>query len=191
MERCRTMLERCKKVAVLDLFPQPLAELKGDLEALAARGVEVTVKTFHPTKMKGVTTVTTPNGDKAAETYPGQWIFLVADGAEMLLASLAEDGRRLHQAIYTSSVALAYFVHAWISSEMMLCMLLEEIDRSEDADQIKAAARTILHPNEDVETTGLQGDLLRFKHIYNKGVPGYDALVEMIGLRTSQEPIPV
>ena len=40
LERCRAMLERCKHVAVMDIFPGLVADLRDAMESAAARGVE-------------------------------------------------------------------------------------------------------------------------------------------------------
>jgi predicted transcriptional regulator len=112
LERCYTMLEGCRQVALLDLFPEPLAELREVIERTAARGVLVGVVAYQPAALAGVEVVVDPAGPNVLQRWPGQWLNLVADGAECLMAFLASDGDGLFQAIWSGSAYLAWVVHS-------------------------------------------------------------------------------
>lgn len=64
LERCRAMLERCRHVAVMDIFPTLVPGLCEDIETAAARGVEVVVKTYEKTKLRDVRIVVRPSGSR-------------------------------------------------------------------------------------------------------------------------------
>jgi sugar-specific transcriptional regulator TrmB len=112
LERCHTMLERCEQVALLDLFPEPLAELRGAIERAAARGVLVGVVAYQPAELAGVEVVVDPAGAQVLRRWPGQWLNLVTDGAECMLAFLESGGTGLYQAIWSGSPYLAWVYHS-------------------------------------------------------------------------------
>ncbi|HEU4754089.1 MAG TPA: helix-turn-helix domain-containing protein, partial [Armatimonadota bacterium] len=98
-ERCRAMLERARKVVLLDGFPLPLAELRPDLERAAARSARVLVKAYAPVAIAGAEVIQNPNPEKMLSQYLGHWIVLFIDGSELLLAALSPDGEQVRQAV--------------------------------------------------------------------------------------------
>src|SRR5215218_7868069 len=91
-ERARQMLDRAKEVAVLDLFPGPFEVLRPDLERALERGIEVALKLYAPADLPGADAVVTPRGPRIIARWPGEWLNVVVDGAEHMLAFLSPDG---------------------------------------------------------------------------------------------------
>jgi sugar-specific transcriptional regulator TrmB len=120
MERCRSMLERARQAVIVDAFPEPLEELGEDLSAVGSRGVDVRVKAYAPVTIQGVTITVDYRGDEALRRWPGQWLNVVADANEHLLACLTEDGAGVHQAIWSGSPYLSWIYHCGIASEIAM-----------------------------------------------------------------------
>ncbi|HVB39236.1 MAG TPA: helix-turn-helix domain-containing protein [Vicinamibacterales bacterium] len=155
-ERCRTMLRGCRRVALIDAFPVPLRVLAPELVAAAARGVRVVLKAYAPTTLHGVTVFVDPEGPEVLTKWPGQWINLVTDGAETMLAFLTGDGRRVHQAVVTSSAYLSCVLHSAVLAEAVLAGVEEQLARGD-----AGAARTLLHEYSSVHTVrGLGNEAL-------------------------------
>jgi sugar-specific transcriptional regulator TrmB len=183
-ERCRNMLARCKKLALLDAFPDPLEELRPDIEAAAARGVQVTVKAFLPTEVAGAEVVLNPRGQAVMDLYPGHWLIALVDGAELLVASLTPDRRGIHQAIWSESVTLAYIYHASFAAEIILASVFSHIDRGATEEEIRAAILPFVRENVtfEPEKAGAVGEALRrYANFYAKDLPGYQLLIERFG----------
>ena len=120
MERVRAMLNRAEVVAILDIFPKPLEDLIPDIEKCAASGVTVTVKIYDALEIKGVHTVLDFMADTIKERWPGQWINVVIDSTEHLLAFLSQDCHTVHQAIWSKSAYLSSTYLGGLHAEITL-----------------------------------------------------------------------
>ncbi|HZO89918.1 MAG TPA: helix-turn-helix domain-containing protein [Chthonomonadaceae bacterium] len=160
--RCRTMLKRCQRMALLDIFPQPLDALRADIEEAAARGVDVILKAFTPVKLAGVDVTVNPRGESVMQCYPGQWIILITDGKEMLLAFLTPDGRGVHQAVWSGSAYLSWIFHSACSAELMLGILLHAMKEKATASEMQDAIQP-------------------FFRLMGRDIPGYRELLHRFG----------
>jgi sugar-specific transcriptional regulator TrmB len=140
LERARRMLRGCAEIVLADLFPLPLDSLRPELEAAAARGVQVAVKAYAPAEVSGARVVLDAVPDRALERWPGQWLNLVADGREHLIAFLASDGRAVHQAVWSGSTALSWVYHSALSSEIVLDDVRNRLRQGADVEDVKRAA---------------------------------------------------
>src|SRR5262249_47796086 len=123
-ERCRRMLEGCEHVAILDVFPKPLEELRDAIEAATRRGVRIHIKAYEPAEIRGVDVGVQPQGRTTLRRWPGQWLNIVTDGREHMLAFLTADARGLHQAMWSGSAYLSWVYHSAVGAEMILAALL-------------------------------------------------------------------
>jgi sugar-specific transcriptional regulator TrmB len=126
-ERCRTMLRRCQQVALLDIFPRPLEELRPDIEAAAARGIDVALHIYAPAEVCGADVVLQPLASEVLEHWPGQWMNLVTDGEQHLLAYLTPDAKEVHQAIWTNSAYLSWVYYSGAVAELTLAAVWKRI----------------------------------------------------------------
>ena len=120
LERARSMLDRAKKIAVLDLFPGPLKVLEPDIVRCAARGVDVTVKAYTSVEIAGARVVKDLMSASILELRPGQRINIVIDALEHLVACLTPDGAGVYQAFWSRSPYLSSTYHGGISAEIVL-----------------------------------------------------------------------
>jgi len=162
MERARQMLERATEVALLDAFPGPLEELRPDVERAVARGIDVAIKIYAPADVAGAEVIAPPNAGTILARWPGEWVNLVVDGAEHLLAFLAPGGGEVYQAVWSGSAYLSWVYHSAVSSEMILAALEGRIEQGAAAD-------------------ALQKDLARFRRLKKLEAPGYKALLRRFG----------
>ncbi len=107
-ERCRAMLAACRRIAILDLFPKPLAVVRPDVQAAADRGVSVLLMAYEETDLRGVRVTPLPYGGDIDEYLPLQWISVFTDGQESLIAALSLDGGTVFQAVWTASLLLSW-----------------------------------------------------------------------------------
>lgn len=120
MERARRMLRRCTEVLLVDAFPIPLVMLRPELEAVAARGVQVAVKAYEPIEIAGARIAVDVSPRNIIDRWPGQWINVVADGREHLIAFLTADATGVHQAVWSGSAYISWVYHCALASEISL-----------------------------------------------------------------------
>jgi sugar-specific transcriptional regulator TrmB len=163
VERARQMLERAREVAIVDAFPGPLETLRHDLERAAERGVAIAVKAYAPADVAGVEIVYAPRGEVILGRWPGEWVNVVVDGAEHLLAFLAPDGS-VSQAVWSGSAYLSWVYHSAVSSELILAAVEDGLERG------ATPAR-------------LRERLARFGRFKALEAPGYQTLLRRFGER--------
>lgn len=161
-ERCRSMLSRAEQVALVDAFPLPIRILRANLEVAAARGVKVAIKAYTPAAVEGAMVSVDPRGHEIFERWRGQWINVVIDGREHLIAFLGADGREVHQAIWTGSAYLSWMYHTGLSSEMIADALERGLD-------------------DGLTVEGLRDQLADYFALRVRDAPGYQELVRRFG----------
>lgn len=166
-ERCRSMLERCTDIALFDIFPLPLEELRPELEAAAARGIAVGAKVYAPAAIPGVRVIPHAHGNEIRDRWPGQWLNLVIDGTEHLMAFLTQDGKGVHQAVWSGSAYLSYVYHSALSSELLFTLLRPLVEKGVPV----AQTRKVLRDNSVL--LGIEA-------------PGYQALLRRFGIRAAR-----
>jgi len=150
MERCRRMLGRAERVALLDAFPAPLEELRTEAEAAAARGVTVAVKAYEPTSLREAEVFVHPDGRDVTGRWPGQWVNVVVDGREHLIALLSRDGLDVHQAVWSESAYLSWVYHSALAGELILAEVQRRIAEGASAKElrgIRESYRRIVAPD--------------------------------------------
>jgi sugar-specific transcriptional regulator TrmB len=162
VERSRQMLARCEQVAVLDLFPGPLAQLRAAIEAAAARGVRTLIKAYEPATIPGADVVVHPRGHTILKRWPGQWLNLVTDGRESLLAFLTPNGKGVHQALWSGSAYLSWVYHSAVGCETILTAVEQSLAEGATGAELRELIRSY-------------HDLLR------STVPGYRELLHRFG----------
>jgi len=126
-EKCRRMLESARDVVLIDAFPGALGVLKKDIEKAASRKVRVAVNAYRPVQIKGVRLFERPDGGRVIERWPGEWINMVKDGEEYVLALLEGDLRGVIQAVWSGSPYMSWVYYSTLMSEMKIGELRRRI----------------------------------------------------------------
>ncbi len=135
--RFQTMLEQAEQFAIIDIFPGPLTRLQPVIEAGAARGLQIILKVYEETNIKGVRTVLKPHASRVRRKWKGQWINVVADSAELLLAFLSEDRKEVHQAVWTMSPFLSVLYQIGLLSEVTLDAIGTTLESGDDLEAVR------------------------------------------------------
>jgi sugar-specific transcriptional regulator TrmB len=137
LERARSMLLRCREVAICTVFPQPLSALRPEIEAAARRGVMIAVTAYEPTEIPGVDIVIDPGREKVLRRWPGQWLNIVIDGTEHLLALLGTDDNAVHEATWTANPYLSWVYHSAVSTALITTVLARQIQDGASIEQLR------------------------------------------------------
>jgi sugar-specific transcriptional regulator TrmB len=134
-ERCRLMLAEAEQIALADLFPAVLREVKPDFERAAARGLTVDAKVYEPVDLVGVNVSVDPSGESTLQRWPGCWLNLVTDGASHLLAFFNSDLSRVHQAVWSGSAYLSWVYHSAFGAEFALAAMTQMLSSGKSANE--------------------------------------------------------
>ena len=168
LERCRTMLGRCRRLALVDAFPEPLELVRAEIESAARRGADVAVKVYRPVNVAGAEVVVAPNGEKTIERWPGQWLNVVVDGQEHLLALFAPGGGAVHQAIWSGSAYISWVYHSALQSEIVFTAIDRKIAERATPAQLRKIVK-------------------RFDRFLPPDAPGRQALLQRFGAFSKEE----
>lgn len=161
-EQCRQMLATAEHSARIDIFAEPLVELRPEIEAAVERGLSVVVKTYKPAEIPGAEVVVDPDAALTLDRWPGQWIDLVTDGSRFTMALLTSDGSEVVQAVWSASPHVAYIHHNRMACEMAYTAIKIDIESDAGRDEIlRTYART--------------------QEYFALDNPGYERLLKQIG----------
>lgn len=125
-ERARMMIERAKALVLVDVFPGPLERLTPNLQAAVEREVKVAVQAYAPFELSGALVTQFPPTHPIPAGFPGQWLILVVDGAELLLAYYDRECSEISQAVHTRSPFFSLTLMAFMCSEFSLTSALHD-----------------------------------------------------------------
>lgn len=135
LERARAMLRRCEQTVLLDLFPGPFSALEADINKAVAADKTVALQVYEPKTIPGAMVVQNPTAEGILDRYPGQWLIVNLDGAEVLLAFFSRDMGSVLQAVWSGSAFLSHLHHSGMASELiMIGMLSNEEALAEASD---------------------------------------------------------
>lgn len=145
LERCRSMLDQCREVALLDAGPEVVHALELSLKSAAVRGVEVVIKTYTELAVEGVRVIVRPRGHEIMDAVPGDLINLNVDGSEHLLGVLHRDGDDVYQAIWTQSVIVSYVLYNGMINEVSQTAVMAELDGEPTVESLRATFTSLRH----------------------------------------------
>lgn len=117
LERCRAMLRRCKKIAVVDAFPGALQAVLPAIRRATDRGVDTYIQIYEPCYIPDSHIVLIQHSKKILQHWKSQQLNVVVDAEEVLLALLHPDLARVYQAIWTRSLYLSCTLHMGLLRE--------------------------------------------------------------------------
>lgn len=141
LERFRAMLKSCKDVAVCTIFPGLVDEVRVDLEVAGRRGLKIAITVYEPITIPGIDIVLEPRHEEILGRWPGQWLNLVVDGKEHLIALLETDGKGVHHALWSGNVYLSWIYHSAVSTALIGTVLSKQIEDGAALPQLKKSLR--------------------------------------------------
>jgi sugar-specific transcriptional regulator TrmB len=183
--QARTMLGRCERLALLDLFPVALERLTPDIEAATARGVETRLKAYQPATVEVSEMYFNTRPAAILQRYPGTAITISTDAGEILIAWLSASGDEVLEAVWTASPILAFQCYIALSGNLELyavLSMLASLGSFEELDALLEPVRADIIP---FRPDDLAGYFVRHRQSYAQ-VPGYARLLESLGLAPAE-----
>ncbi len=136
-ERCRKMLRECKVVALLDIFPGPLRELRGDIKAAAARGVKTAMIIYEKDRIPGVWTVVEPCAETALKKEPFDYVSISADGQEFLLAAMNRTDGSVIDAFWSANLLYSFSIGSYLKYAVLAVIYESLVTENAPAARLK------------------------------------------------------
>jgi len=137
ISRFKKMLDKCKRVAILDFFPYAVDQLRDDIIRASKRGVKIRLHIYQPVSIPGINIFIGDDGPEVVKKWPGQWANGMIDGEEYLQAFLSKDGSQVIQAIWSNNQYLSWIYYDGFIHELAFSEIANEIDHSADFSRIK------------------------------------------------------
>ena len=161
-ERSRRMLAECEERALVELFPEPLATLRDAIESAAARGLDITARVYQAETVTGVRMVQSPYGAENLRVFKSDWLALLIDGRQFLLANLLKAGKGVFNAIWSANPMVSRAIYDYANSDFHHYAFRPLLDTATSVDQLRAEydrLREIFPPGGDL---GFRDLLTRF-----------------------------
>ncbi|MCP4706232.1 MAG: TrmB family transcriptional regulator [candidate division Zixibacteria bacterium] len=135
--RLRNMLSNCKRVAILDLFPNVVEKLRENILEASDRGVKITLKVYEPIGLPGINIEVGTKGKTVVQRWPGTWANGVFDGEEYLLAFISKDLREVYQAVWSNNHYLSWVYYSAIVQELKSTALESAINAKKSNKELR------------------------------------------------------
>jgi sugar-specific transcriptional regulator TrmB len=107
-EKAFNMIKSAEKMILIDCFPAPLKVIKECIEEKSNGNVPVYLKNYCDTEIKGIKQITTKNPHLPIESLAGQWLMVLKDTEESLIAMFSKDGTELQHSVWTKDRFLSF-----------------------------------------------------------------------------------
>ena len=159
-ERFESMMNKCKKIAVVDIFPEPLKRVKSIIEKTIERGVQVHIQMYEPVKIKGANVAYSDIASNALKYWKSQQLNVIIDGEEHLLALMNNNLTKVLQAKWSNNLYVSCMLFAGAMREQVVFNLMKIMDEPDFA----VRAKDILQNQ---------------KFFFNTEVPGLEMLFKL------------
>ena len=159
-EKFESMMNKCKKIAVIDIFPEPLKKVKDIIEKAIERGVEVYIQVYKSTEIKGANIAYTEVASEALKYWQSQQLNLMTDGEEHLLVLMNNSLSKVLQAKWSNNLYVSCMLLGGSLREQVIMNLMQKLDEPDFEKQAKEILRNQ-------------------KFFYNSDIPGVDLLFKL------------
>lgn len=139
--RARALIGKAKEVLLVNAFPTVIRELQTELQRAVRRGVLIAAKLYAPTNLKGAWVSLDPEAAIVTERWPADWLILVADGQQMLLALVDRSGDKVYQSIWSKSPMLSFATFSSQYAEILLAEVQRKIEEGASNSEVKETLR--------------------------------------------------
>jgi len=159
-ERFETMMNQCKKIAVIDIFPEPLQRVKHIIERAIRRGIDVHIQVYEPIEIKGANIAYTKTASESLKYWESQQLNLIIDGEQHLLTLMNNKLTSILQAKWSNNLYVSCLLLAGTIREQVIIQLMQKMHEPDFAN----LARGILENQ---------------KFFFNSEIPGVESLFKL------------
>jgi len=126
-DRAARLIGRARLSILVDAFPVQVERMRKPLEKAVRRHVRVVLKAYSHVTLPGVDLVCSDLGPEIP-SWPGELLFVVADGDEYMLAFVNDASGTVHEAVWSQNLYLAIIAYNSLLAELLLTRLLGVIE---------------------------------------------------------------
>lgn len=155
--RAVSILGSAKKSVIVDAYHTPLSRIRTAVEEAASRGVRCLVHAHQAdTVLEGCEVI-----ESCRTEIPGEWLVVLADGREYLIAVISSDEKRVYQAVWSRNPFISPCIYQGYLNKALFYRLILMFGAEEDP----AAIRT---------------ELYRLWDLFGRNDPGSRALYDLL-----------
>jgi len=156
--RAAEVIGSARNSILVDAYHIPLERVRQAIEETAARGVRCLVHAHKAdTSIPGCEVI-----ESCRTEIPGEWLVVLADGREYLIAVISSDEKRVYQAVWSRNPFIAPCIYQGYLNKALFFRLILMFGASE--------------PPEDIKK-----ELYRLWDLFGRNDPGSLALTELLG----------
>ncbi|MCP4656826.1 MAG: hypothetical protein GY856_15560 [bacterium] len=95
------------------------------------------VKAYAPAAVPGAEVVLEPDCEGVLRRWPGQWISVVVDGSELLMAMLCQRCATVHQAVWSESAYLSLILQNGMAHELAYTAARNTGERASSLEELR------------------------------------------------------
>ncbi|MBN2790195.1 MAG: hypothetical protein JXR69_08390 [Candidatus Delongbacteria bacterium] len=103
-----SMIKSAEKLLLIDCFPIPMQKIKGHIKKAGKRKIDVYLKNYCAEKIDNINQIMSKNTEIPIESISGQWMMVLKDTEESLIAMFNQDGTELKHCIWTTNKFLSF-----------------------------------------------------------------------------------
>lgn len=122
-EKCRTLLGTAEKTVLLDAFTAAIKPLEPELQKAMGRGVQIALHAYGPVDIPGIRIFEHPQAGIITKKWSGQWLNMIIDSKNFVMAYLSQDLTQVYQAVWSNSLYMSWIYRSALTAEQQLSEL--------------------------------------------------------------------
>jgi len=107
-EKAINMINSAETTLLVDCFPTQMKKIKTPLSEKSSKGITIFLKNYCDTKINNINQICSKNTELPVEGLGGEWMIILKDTTESLIALFTKDGKKLKHCIWTKDSFLSF-----------------------------------------------------------------------------------
>jgi len=131
-EKAAGMIKTAESSLVIDCFPAPLQVIKKELLNKKGENIPILLKNYCDTRFEGIRQIEAFKTDIVLDEHPGQWLLMIKDAAESLIAFFDLSGEELLHSIWIKDPFISLILFNGSTIEFNLFEIFREVYSEND-----------------------------------------------------------
>lgn len=131
-EKAIGMIKTAESSLVIDCFPAPLQVIKKELLNKKGENIPILLKNYCDTRFEGIRQIEATKTDLLLDEHPGQWLLMIKDAAESLIAFFDLSGEELLHSIWIKDPFISLILFNGSTIEFNLFEIFREVYSEND-----------------------------------------------------------
>ena len=131
-EKAIGMIKTAESSLVIDCFPAPLQVIKKELLNKKGENIPILLKNYCDTRIKGIRQIETIKTDILLDEHLGQWLLMIKDAAESLIAFFDLSGEELLHSVWIKDPFISLILFNGSTIEFNLSEIFREVYSEND-----------------------------------------------------------